>query len=139
VKGCLIATLCALAFSGCASDVEVSYPSPPRDAGETGVVLVRFTEPMQDVSVLIDGVLVAEDRHTERVRVANVPTGPRRVTVVASAGNRTSPVDRTETIQVTAEQPRAILIARPPRSLGYWISSAITAFGSLALVLSDID
>jgi len=44
-----------------------------------------------------------------------------------------------ETIQVSAGRERAILVASPARSLGYWISSAVAAIASLALVLSGID
>ena len=133
-----VAALMALAVSGCASNVEVAYPSPSGGA-QTGVVLVRFTEPMRAVSVMIDRVLVAEDRHTERIHIAGVPTGVREVTVVASEDGR-SAVDRTERVSVASGEETTILIARPPRSIGYWINSAVLVlvYGVL-LLTSDID
>lgn len=134
-----VASVIALAVSGCASNVEVAYPSPSSPS-QTGVVLIRFTESMRAVSVRIDGFLVAEDQHTERVRIASVPAGVRQVTVVASADGRREPVDRTERVSVGAGEEVAILVATPPRSIGYWIYSAVSlvVFGAL-LFASDID
>ena len=94
---------------------------------------------MRAVSVMIDRVLVAEDRHTERIHIAGVPTGVREVTVVASEDGR-SAVDRTERVSVASGEETTILIARPPRSIGYWINSAVLVlvYGVL-LLTSDID
>jgi len=97
---------------GCASDVAVSFPTTPGPQGptETGSVFVRFTEPMRSVSVEIHGRLVAEDRHTERVHVADVPVGVREVGVVAA----------------------------PPRSLGSWIRWTTTMVAHVAgLIVGD--
>jgi hypothetical protein len=94
---------------------------------------------MRAVSVRIDGLLVAEDEHTARVRIAEVPTGARDITVVAAARERTEPVDRSETVNVAAGQETAILIATPPRSLGSWITSAalVLAYGAV-IIAGDI-
>ena len=113
----------ALAVSGCAANVDVAYPTPA-DADETGEVLVRFSEPMTSVHVSVDGVLVAEDKHTERVRVRDVPAGPAEVRVVAAAGNRTEAMDHVERVTVDPRKPAVVLVATPPHSLGYWIRSA---------------
>lgn len=127
--------LLTLAASACASDVYVSYPAPPGSA-ETGTVLVRFTEDMRSVNVLVAGVLVAEDEHTERVEVTNVPAGPREVTVVASEYGRAEAVQQTERVRVDPERPAVVLVATPPRSIGYWIQSAAwaVAYGAFLIV-----
>lgn len=124
--------------SGCAKDVEVSYPSPSGSV-ETGVVLVRFTEPMQSVAVVVEGVLVAEDEHTERVQVTNVPIGSHEVTVVAATSGRTASVARTEVVTVDSAKPAVLLIATPPRSLGSWIydSVAVLVYGLLIFATYD--
>lgn len=113
----------ALAAAACAEDVFVAYPTPS-GAGDTGIVLVRFTDAMTSVSVRVDGVLVAEDEHTERVEVTGVPVGARELTVVAAPGNRVGPVDHTERVDVRGDRPAVVLVATPARSLGYWIQSA---------------
>lgn len=82
-KSCLVVVV-ELAVSGCASNVDVRYPAPTNSSPRTGAVLIRFTEPMRGVSVSIDG--VAEDKHTERVHIADVPTGTREISVVAATG-----------------------------------------------------
>ena len=125
MRKCCLAVFVALLASGCAANVDVAYPAPT-SAQETGVVLVRFTEPMSSVSVRVDGVLVAEDKHTERVQVTNVPTGSREVAVVASQASRTEAVRHLERVMVDSEKPAVVLIATPPRSTGYWINSAVT-------------
>lgn len=123
-KFCLAGVIVLLA-SGCAANVDVAYPTPT-SADETGVVLVRFTEPMSSVNVRVDGVLVAEDKHTERVQVTNVPTGTREVAVVASQSSRSEAVHHIERVIVDSEKPAVVLIATPPRSTGYWINSTVT-------------
>lgn len=126
-----------LALSGCASNVEVRYPSPGSPA-RAGSVLIRFSEPMRAVSVSVDGLLVAEDEHTERVRITDVPSGRREVSVVAAAGGRTAPVERSETLAVAAGEEVSMLVPVPPRSLGHWIRSAVYMLSyALILVASD--
>lgn len=135
-KLCLI--LLVTAVASCAANVDVAYPTPG-STPETGVVLVRFTEPLASVSVLVDGVLVAEDKHTERVQVTNVPTGSREVTVVASEPSRKESVHHSERVTVDSEKTAVVLIATPPRSTGYWINSGITvlAYGVVWAVLQS--
>jgi hypothetical protein len=124
VKRSGFGVLIVAAASGCAANVEVGYPTPAGSI-QTGTVLVRFTEPMTSVSVRVEGVLVAEDEHTERVEITDVPTGSREVTVVASEGSRKAAVHHTEHVTVDAEKPAVILVATPPRSIGYWINSSV--------------
>lgn len=133
-----VVLLVALVMVACAEDVFVAYPSPSGGA-DTGTVLVRFTDAMTSVSVRVDGVLVAEDEHTERVEVTGVPVGARELTVVASPGSRVGPVDRTERVDVRADRPAVVLVATPARSLGYWIQSAAVwiAWG-LATLAADL-
>jgi hypothetical protein len=120
----LLVVVGVLTISGCASNVAVRYPAARSNDGETGAVLVRFTEPVRAVNVSIDGLLVVEDEHTERVHIADVPTGTWEVSIVAEAGGRAEAVERSEILNVTAGQEVSVLVAVPPRSLGYWIWQA---------------
>jgi hypothetical protein len=124
VKRSCFGVLIVVVASGCAANVEVGYPARAASI-QTGIVLVRFTEPMKSVSVRVEGVLVAEDKHTERVEITNVPTGSREVTVVASESSRKEAVHHTERVTVDSEKPAVVLVATPPRSVGYWMSSAV--------------
>jgi hypothetical protein len=132
VKRSCFGVLIVVVASGCAANVEVGYPTQAASI-QTGTVLVRFTEPMKSVSVRVEGVLVAEDKHTERVEITNVPTGSREVTVVASESSRKAAVNHTERVTVDSEKPAVVLVATPPHSTGYWISStaAILVYGVL--------
>ncbi len=132
-KYCL-AVVVAMTMSGCAANVEVRYPAPTGSV-QHGSLLVRFSEPMRAVSVSIDGLLVAEGKHTERVHVIDVPTGSREVSVVAAAGDRTSAVERSEVLNVARDQEVSMLVPVPPRSLGHWISSAAFILSYTAIVI----
>ena len=135
MKRYLIGVLIVVVASGCAANVEVGYPTPAGSI-QTGIVLVRFTEPMKSVSVRVEGVLVAEDKHTERVEITDVPTGSREVTVVASESSRNAAVHHTERVTVDSEKPAVVLIATPPRSIGYWISSSVVMLVYAALLFT---
>jgi hypothetical protein len=89
------------------------------------------------VSVSIDGLLVAEDEHTERVHITEVPSGRREVSVVAAAGDRTAPVERSETLSIAPGQEVSVLIPVPPRSLGRWIWSAAYMLSYAAIVVAS--
>jgi hypothetical protein len=123
--------------SGCASNVDVRYPAPPGGSAPAGAVLIRFTEPMRSVSVSIDGVLIAEDAHTERVHVADIPTGRRKISIVAASGGRTATVDRSEVLEVAPDREVSILVAVPPRSLGRWIWSGLYFLGYAVLIATS--
>jgi hypothetical protein len=138
VKRSCFGVLIVVVASGCAANVEVGYPTPAGSI-QTGIVLVRFTEPMKSVSVRVEGVLVAEDKHTERVEITDVPTGWREVTVVASESNRMAAVHHTEQVTVDSEKPAVVLVATPPRSTGYWISSAVAMLVNGALLFALYD
>ena len=59
-----------------AHDVHVHYPmATPSDA--TGTLVLLLTQPADDVTVAIDGVLVTEKQHTQRVVVDRVRSARR--------------------------------------------------------------
>ncbi len=135
MKVLLTGVLVAVLATGCASNVEVAYPVPESGA-RTGEVLVRFTEPMKSVSIVLDGDLVAEDEYTERVHVLGVPVGSHEVRVVAAAGSRSRAVEQTERVLVAPNKQAVVLVAAPPQGLGYWINSAAMFLVYGAVILS---
>jgi hypothetical protein len=77
----------ALALAACARDVRVSYPlAVPADAG--GTLVVWLTQPADDVTVAVNGVLVAADAHTQRVVIDRVPLGTADVIVAANGQDK---------------------------------------------------
>lgn len=72
--------------AGCAHDVEAHYPSQPTEP--TGTLVLQLTKPADDVTVAINGVLVVDDEHTERIVITGVPTGTREIVMAANGGDK---------------------------------------------------
>src|SRR5580704_423132 len=75
-------------LAGCtAHDVLVHYPmATPSD--ETGTLVLLLTQPADDVTVAINGVLVTEQQHTQRVVVDRVPVGTADVILAANGQDK---------------------------------------------------
>jgi hypothetical protein len=94
----------------CGHDVRVNYPAPP-DA-PTGTLVLKFST-TADVSVAVNGVLVVDDRKTDKVRIDNIPIGGNDVIVAANGG------DKTVRAWITSEQWTTIPIGLPEPSTGF--------------------
>ena len=79
----LVAIGCAV---GCARDVHVRFPAPPDVP--TGTIVLLLSSAASGVSVAIEGFLVVEDEHTERVVITNVPVGTQEVVMTANGANQ---------------------------------------------------
>lgn len=106
----LLLTLLALLVAGCASDVNVGYPYPQAPA-ETGSILVKLTNPARQVHVQVDGALVVEEAHTERVVIQDVPVGPHQLEVAADGARET--VQRDVVVEPGRETAVLVSISRP--------------------------
>jgi len=62
------------------------FPAPPGAA--SGASGLGFTSGAADVAVAVNGVLVVEDAHTERVRIDGVPTGYAELAIAAGSGEK---------------------------------------------------
>jgi hypothetical protein len=95
----------ALAFvTGCAHDVRTTFPAPPE--APTGTLVLLLTQ-AADVSVAVNGLLVVESEHTEKVTVTNVPTGHVEVTIAANGG------DKQFRVWVQSEHPTTVPLGVP--------------------------
>src|SRR5512139_629079 len=83
---CVKRMLLAVWLIGCAHDVQARFPSRPEDP--TGTLVLQMTKPASDVTVAVNGVLVVEDEHTERVVIAGVPIGTTEVVMAANGGDK---------------------------------------------------
>lgn len=81
----LLAVIIVLGL-GCANDVHVRFPAPP-DA-PTGTIVLLLSSAASGVSVAIEGFLVVEDAHTERVVITNVPIGTQELVMTANGVNQ---------------------------------------------------
>ncbi|HEY1812545.1 MAG TPA: hypothetical protein VGG74_09390 [Kofleriaceae bacterium] len=80
--------LVILALTACsAHDVAVHYPiSSPGD--ETGTLVLLLTQPADDVTVAINGVLMVDQQHTQRVVVDRLPVGTADIVVAANGQDK---------------------------------------------------
>ncbi|MDB4956734.1 MAG: hypothetical protein JWO36_4303 [Myxococcales bacterium] len=72
---------------GCAhADVRAHYPSPPGDL--SGTLVLQMTQPASDVSVAINGLLVVDNVHTQRIIVDGVPIGTAEIVMAANGADK---------------------------------------------------
>jgi hypothetical protein len=85
---------------GCAHDVHVRYPSAPDEP--TGTVVLLLSQAASDVSVAINGQLVVEDAHTDRIVITGAPGGTAEIVMTANGSDKAMHVwvgtDRTTTV-----------------------------------------
>jgi hypothetical protein len=109
----------SLFLISCAHDVTTSL-SPGMDS-PTGTVQVILSEPMPIVSVIVNGSLVANKKHTENVIVRNVPVGKTTVEISASESGRSESVEKKESFDLREGETKTIMVSTPPYSTGTWI------------------
>ncbi|HTL35628.1 MAG TPA: hypothetical protein VL326_21010 [Kofleriaceae bacterium] len=72
--------------AGCAHDIAARYPSQPTEP--TGTLVLQLTKAADGVTVAVNGMLVVDDAHTQRVVVTGVPTGQSDVVIAANGGDK---------------------------------------------------
>jgi hypothetical protein len=112
----------ALALAACAHDVHTQYSlAPPPGSGAVEVVLNR---PSSQLTVTVDGHLVATNAHSRRVRVDGVPSGDAAVRVASGGGceqGQTSDV----VAAVAPGQVSTIVLPGPEPSMGCSIMNGL--------------
>jgi hypothetical protein len=81
----LVALVFVFGVSGCAHDVHIRYPSPPDTP--TGTIVLLLSSAASGVSVAIEGFLVVEDEHTDRIVITNVPIGTQELVMTANGAS----------------------------------------------------
>jgi hypothetical protein len=108
---------------GCAKDVRTRFPSSA-DA-PTGTLVLALAQPASGVSVAINGTLVVDDAHTERVVIDGVPIGTGEVIMAANGG------DKAFHVWIDSERPTTVPLGVPDESSGFLKSLA----GSLLTIV----
>ena len=109
-----VCALCAMVALGasCARDLEVGYPDPMKP---TGTITVLLTRPARDLTVTVNGALVARRAHTRQVRVTGVPAGS--TDVVIAAGGGANRIERHFEVWVEPNENLTLPLAAPEQSM----------------------
>jgi hypothetical protein len=108
----LVTGMCTL--GGCAHNVRATYPSTGPGV-PVGSVTVKLTSAARNLSVTVNGVLVAEGKHTKKVTVLGVPAGPAEVGIACGGGGM-SRVEKTARVEVEPYADTAVLVSAPNMS-----------------------
>lgn len=119
-----------LSIAACARDVRVKLPAQPDDL--TGSIEIVLTQPASDLTVSVNGVLVAERARTEKVTIENVPVGYADVMIAAGAGP--TRIDAQVRVSIDTNVKTTIPVAAPDKPFGSALSTGIlsVAAGLLA-------
>ncbi|HSD89025.1 MAG TPA: hypothetical protein VLB44_15965 [Kofleriaceae bacterium] len=108
---------------GCAHDIRARYPSRKEDP--TGTLILQMTKPASGVTVAINGMLVVDDEHTQRVVIDGVPVGTGDVVMAANGG------DKEFHVWIESEHPTTVPLGIPDEGSGFIKS----LFGSLLTIV----
>lgn len=104
----------------------------PKDPGDlTGSITILLTQPARDLTVSVNGVLVAERAHTTRVHIADVPVGYADVMIAAGAG--ATRIDAQVRVSIDTNIDTTIPVAAPDKPFGSAVSSGILSIGAWLL------
>jgi hypothetical protein len=96
---------------GCAHDVSVRFPAPA-DA-PTGKLVLLLTQSASDVSVAINGTLVVEDEHTQKISIDAVPAGTNEVIIAANG------TDKQIKLWIDADRTTTVPLGVPESGTGF--------------------
>ncbi|NVB81808.1 MAG: hypothetical protein HOV81_25660 [Kofleriaceae bacterium] len=116
-----VLVMCLVA--GCAKDVRARFPSQPDTP--TGTLILALAQPASGVMVSVNGTLVVEDAHTERVVIEGVPIGTGEVIMAANGS------DKAFHVWIDSERPTTVPLGVPDESSGFLKSLA----GSLLTIV----
>jgi hypothetical protein len=107
----------------CAHDVQVKFPAPP--GAPTGTLVLLMGQAAGDVAVAINGQLVVEDEHTQRVEIDNVPVGTAEIVMAANG------VDKQFHVWVDGDHPTTVPLGVPDPGSGF----VKTLFGTIVTIV----
>jgi hypothetical protein len=120
----VVPILMALLVSACAKDVHVQYPAAPDDP--TGTLVLLLSKPADGVSVAINGMLVVEDAHTQRVVISGAPVGTEEVVMTANGS------DKAMHVWVGTDHATTVPLGVPDSSSGF----LKTLFGTVVSIVA---
>lgn len=121
-----VIALLALMCAGCPHDVHARMPTERTEP--TGSVTILLTRPASDLTVSVNGTLVANRVRTKKVVVAAVPIGTADVVIAAGAGAQK--VERHVRVDVEEDKQHTIPLASPERSWLATVAAAVLSVGA---------
>lgn len=118
----------ALVLGGCARDVRTRYPGPAAPSS-TGSILLVLTRASSDVVVTVDGYLVVDGAHTERIKIDNVPSGYVDLSIAIGEGAQH------QQLWIESGRSTVVPIGAPGGSGGEAIRNALISVAGMALYL----
>ncbi len=104
--------LLVLVVAACStSDVRVHYPTAPDQP--TGSLVLLLSQAASDVTVSVNGNLVCDRAHTDRVIVDGVPVGTQTVIIAANG------MDKQFTIWVDGDHWTTVPLGVPEQGVGF--------------------
>jgi hypothetical protein len=100
-----------LLIAGCAHDVHVRFPAPAE--APTGRLVLLLTQSASGVSVAINGTLVVEDEHTQKVVIDGVPAGTDEVIIAANG------TDKQIKLWIEADRTTTVPLGVPDSGTGF--------------------
>jgi hypothetical protein len=121
--------LIGVLLSGCAHDVK--YRMGAETGFGTGSITVLLTQPTKDLTMTVNGTLVAERAHTQKVTVTGIPAGSADVVIAAGAGP--ARVDRHVRVEVEAGKDTAIPVGAPEKAMSDTLSMGLLSAAAWVL------
>jgi hypothetical protein len=131
--GMRIVVLVAMVLGGCAHDVRARLPTPP--GHDTGTVVILLPQPARDLTVAVNGTVVAERAHTRKVTVERVPIG--LVSVAVAAGGGPDRLERNVDVILERGETVGIPVGSPERPSSQLVGAALLTIGA-ALVTKAV-
>ncbi|HUJ62479.1 MAG TPA: hypothetical protein VLX92_28455 [Kofleriaceae bacterium] len=103
--------LALIVLAGCAHDVRSHFPSAP--GAPTGTLVLMMSQPADDVTVAINGILAVDHVHSGRIVIDGIPVG---TTEVAVAGGG---IDKDLRVWVDGDHATTVPLAVPDPSAGF--------------------
>ncbi|MCA9666821.1 MAG: hypothetical protein KC503_14575 [Myxococcales bacterium] len=124
--------LCIGALGACSSQpvvVRTTLPTAALRVPAAGRVVVRMTRVVPDLTVTINGALVAEKKRAERLEIDGVPCGRSKIEIASGGGDR-SRVHEVREVDVRPGITTVIPVAAPKISTGSWIYAGLSSLGT---------
>jgi hypothetical protein len=113
---------------GCAHDVRARLPTPP--GHDTGTIVVLLPQPAKDLTVAVNGMVVADRAHSRKVTVERVPIG--LVSVSIAAGGGPDRLERSVDLVLERGEVMSIPVGSPERGSSQLVAATVlTVFAAL--------
>jgi hypothetical protein len=115
--------ICLLVLAACSHDVRAVYPAAPDEP--TGTLVLQMSQPASGVTVAINGLLVVDDVHSERVVITGVPVGTQEIVMSANGA------DKQFRVWIGGEHATTVPLGVPDAGTGF----LKTLFGTLVTIV----